>query len=158
PRGAATIANRLAIARPFHPPSALDLVRQRRDEERRDLVPRLCLERRCEALPRVPSETSSHGRTVRFPGRAWERDWITSRGTFVPIDIRALDAIEEALARAEAALAEREKRLGPASELLSTPESVEELGRRLEREADVLAGIAFFTKRAQDSAREAAYA
>ncbi|OAI41086.1 hypothetical protein AYO40_03915 [Planctomycetaceae bacterium SCGC AG-212-D15] len=71
----------------------------------------------------------------------------------------ALDAIEQALAAVEAALSEREKRLATLADVLATPETgAEELMRRLEREGDVAAGLAFFTKRAQESAREAAYA
>ena len=72
---------------------------------------------------------------------------------------RALSDIEAALAAAEAALAQREAVAVPLNERIGAPESAaDELMRRLEREGDVVAGLAFFTKRAQESAREAAYA
>lgn len=72
---------------------------------------------------------------------------------------RALTEIEESLAAAEAALLKRESAAAPLGECLGTPESaLEELLRRLDRESDVVSGLAFFTKRAQDSAKEAAYA
>lgn len=72
---------------------------------------------------------------------------------------QALTDIEQALAAAEAALAKREGAAAPLGEGISAPESAaEDLLRRLDREGDVVAGLAFFTKRAQDSAKEAAYA
>jgi hypothetical protein len=72
---------------------------------------------------------------------------------------RALADIEQSLAAAEAALAKRETALAPLEERIGTPESAaEDLVRRLDREGDVVAGLAFFVKRAQESAKEAAYA
>lgn len=68
-----------------------------------------------------------------------------------------LSQIEESLAAAEAALARREAAVTPLGDPVATTESAaDELLRRLEREGDVVAGLAFFTKRAQDSVKEAA--
>lgn len=85
---------------------------------------------------------------------------ITTETSRTPAEwARALTEIEQSLTAAEAALLKREVAVAPLNERIGSPEdAIEELLRRLEREGDVVAGLAFFTKRAQDSAKEAAYA